>query len=128
MASLNTLRFQHVHGARVDLILIFFSKMSSSTQALVCPDVEYVGNDHAFLQPLVVTIFFSGPVPQRLVREQIVSFLPYLYVVPCSLTHFSNPSRSLSLSQRSTTNLWHQLYVQTLGVYIILSHPSIAFQ
>jgi hypothetical protein len=102
MTFLSTLRFGSssfftAHGARVDLILIFFSEMSSTTQALVCPDVEYVENDHAFLQPLIVTIFFSGPVPQRLVCEQIVSFLPYLYVVLCSLTHFSNPSRFLSL-------------------------------
>ncbi|KAI5981215.1 hypothetical protein EDD15DRAFT_2147972, partial [Pisolithus albus] len=37
----------------------------------VRPDVECVGDDSAFLQPLVVTIYFSGPLPQHLVREQI---------------------------------------------------------
>ncbi|KAI5989689.1 hypothetical protein EDD15DRAFT_2139343, partial [Pisolithus albus] len=37
----------------------------------VRPDVEYVGNDHAFLQPLLVTIYFSGSVPQNLIRERI---------------------------------------------------------
>ncbi|KIK21125.1 hypothetical protein PISMIDRAFT_24028 [Pisolithus microcarpus 441] len=43
----------------------------STTQMFVRPDVECVGNDSAFLQPLLVTIYFSGPVPQHLIHEQI---------------------------------------------------------
>ncbi|KAI6102398.1 hypothetical protein EDD16DRAFT_1494880 [Pisolithus croceorrhizus] len=39
----------------------------------VRPDVKCVGNDSAFLQLLLVTIYFSGPAPQHLIHEQIVS-------------------------------------------------------
>ncbi|KAI9567963.1 hypothetical protein HD554DRAFT_2097816 [Boletus coccyginus] len=44
---------------------------SSATQTMVRPDVEYIGDDHAFLQPLLVTISFSGPLPRHLIRRQI---------------------------------------------------------
>ncbi|KAI6095150.1 hypothetical protein F5141DRAFT_1222399 [Pisolithus sp. B1] len=43
----------------------------STTQTFVCPDAECVRDNSAFLQPLLVTIYFSGPVPQHLIHEQI---------------------------------------------------------
>ena len=90
----------------MDLILIFFSEMSSiPTQALVCPDVEYVGNDHAFLQPLVVTIFFSGPVPQHLVREQIVSFL-LIYMLFRVHLHISATHQDFCLCSRGVQRIY----------------------
>ncbi|KAI6096500.1 hypothetical protein F5141DRAFT_1220766 [Pisolithus sp. B1] len=43
----------------------------STAQTFIHPDIECVGDDSAFLQPLLVTIYFSGPVPQHLICEQI---------------------------------------------------------
>ncbi|KAI6097409.1 hypothetical protein EV401DRAFT_1819598, partial [Pisolithus croceorrhizus] len=42
------------------------------------PDIECIGDDSAFLQPLLVTIYFSGPVPQHLIHKQI-GILQFIY-------------------------------------------------
>lgn len=43
-----------------------------TVNTVVYPDVEYTDTETAFLQPLVVTICFSGPVPRRLIQTDIV--------------------------------------------------------
>ena len=43
-----------------------------SCQAVVYPEVEYSDTEIAYLQPLVFTICFPGPVPRRLIQNNIV--------------------------------------------------------
>ncbi|KAI6008691.1 hypothetical protein F5J12DRAFT_824936 [Pisolithus orientalis] len=42
-----------------------------TVNTVVYPDVEYADTETVFLQPLIVMVCFSGPVPQRLIHTDI---------------------------------------------------------
>ena len=85
------------HIVQTSHSLSLSSKMTSpASQTSVRPDVEYVGNDNAFLQPLLVTICFSGPLPQHLIRRYIVLFYP-LFLLFCAYLYISGARQNYRL-------------------------------